>query len=129
MKKEIKEVNMAHWIIDDKGFDGVLYECSNCGHSWNDYYCNFSKDICESCGAHIGDEDEYVEETKKIADNTKQLPVVSIPDLIEWLSGEKYADVDENSIDMTEKYEKQHLWELSRNCFINQVIRHLEEFM
>ena len=120
---------MAHWIIDDKGFDGVLYECSNCGHSWNDYYCNFSKDICESCGAHIGDEDEYVEETKKIADNTKQLPVVSIPDLIEWLSGEKYADVDENSIDMTEKYEKQHLWELSRNCFINQVIRHLEEFM
>lgn len=120
---------MAHWIIEDKGFGGVVYKCSNCGESWNDYYNKFSKDVCENCGSSMNDENEYVEETKKTVNNIKQLPVISIPDLIEWLSGEKYADVDENSIDMTEKYEKQHQWELSRNCFINKVIKHLEQFM
>ena len=46
-------------------------------------------------------------------------------ELIEWLQGQKYISVDENSTDMTEEFEKQHQWELSRNCFINKVIRYL----
>lgn len=54
-------------------------------------------------------------------------PVVSIPVLIEWLSNEKYTSVDETSDNMTEEFEKEHQWELSRNCFINKVIRHLEQ--
>lgn len=35
---------MAHWIIDDYGFGGTFYECSECGQTfW---------DICDDvCGA------------------------------------------------------------------------------
>ena len=48
-------------------------------------------------------------------------------ELINWLLGQKYITVDENSTDMTEDFEKQHQWELSRNCFINKIIKHLGE--
>lgn len=66
----------------------------------------------------------------KNARNTCKLesvPVASIPDLIYWLSQQKYVNVDENSDNMTEEFEKEHQWELSRNCFINKVIRYLEQ--
>jgi hypothetical protein len=69
---------------------------------------------------HFQDEfwfDEY--EEKEVNDG------VDKQELIEWLQGEKYISVDENSTDMTEEFEKQHQWELSRNCFINKVIRYL----
>lgn len=47
--------------------------------------------------------------------------------LVEWLKGKKYITVDEESCLMTEDFEKEHQWELSRNCFINKVIKFIEE--
>ena len=53
--------------------------------------------------------------------------VIEIPALISWLKDQKYGHVDETSDNMTEKFEKEYQWELSRNCFINKMIRKLEE--
>jgi len=125
---------MAHWIIEDYGFGGQIYRCSNCRESWNDlYYDIILKDSCPACGEPINeDEDEYIdiEELKKtgIVGTWKGIPLVSIPELIEWLSGEKYTNVDETSDSMTEEFEREHQWELSRNSFINKVIKYLEQF-
>lgn len=122
---------MAHWIIEDKGFGGVIYRCSNCRESWDDYYCKFPKDFCAWCGEPIDeDAEEYIEEVKKtgVIGTWKGIPLVSVPELIEWLRGEKYTSVDEDSLNMTEEFEREHQWELSRNCFINKVIKHLEQF-
>lgn len=47
--------------------------------------------------------------------------------LIEWLKGKKYITVNENSTEMTEEFEKDHQWKLSRNCFINKVINFIDE--
>jgi hypothetical protein len=47
--------------------------------------------------------------------------------LIEFLQGKKYIHVDENSTEMTERYEREHAWELSRNAFINSVIKEIEQ--
>lgn len=56
---------MAHWIIEDKGFGGVNYTCSNCGDTWNEYYNKLPKDFCTECGEYIDeDANEYIEETK-----------------------------------------------------------------
>ena len=121
---------MAHWIIEDKGFSGVRYRCCNCRESWNDYYGKFSKDICDNCG-EIVDEDanEYIEELKKtgIIGKWESVPVINIPALISWLNDQKYTNVDETSDDMTEEFEREHQWELSRNCFINKMIKQLKE--
>lgn len=46
---------------------------------------------------------------------------------IKWLKGEKYTGVDELSGDMSVGYENAHQWELSRNWFINKIIKHLED--
>ena len=58
---------MAHWIIEDHGFGGQTYRCSDCRDSWNDIYYNVSmEDFCPSCGAPIDeDKNEYVEKKKK----------------------------------------------------------------
>lgn len=123
---------MAHWIIEDHGFGGQIYRCSNCREAWNDlYYDDILRDSCPACGEFINeDEDEYIEELKKtgIVGTWKGIPMASIPELIEWLSGEKYTNVDETSDNMTEEFEREHQWELSRNCFINKVIKYLEQF-
>lgn len=122
---------MAHWIIEHQWFGGQTYRCSNCRDAWNDlYYDDILKDSCPACGEPINeDENEYIEELKKtgIIGTWKGIPLVSIPELIEWLSGEKYTNVDETSDNMTEEFEREHQWELSRNCFINKVIKHLEQ--
>lgn len=47
-------------------------------------------------------------------------------ELIEWLEGEKYL-IDENSTTMTEEFEKDYKWELSRNRMINKTISKIEE--
>lgn len=49
--------------------------------------------------------------------------------LIEYLLSQKYITVDESSLDMTEEFEKEHKWELSRNYFINKVIKYIEDEM
>ena len=66
---------MAHWIIEDKGFGGVVYRCSNCRESWDDYYCKFPKDFCAWCGEDINeDKNEYIEESENdIYERTKTL--------------------------------------------------------
>ena len=51
---------------------------------------------------------------------------ISIMALCSWLEDQKYL-IDENSVTMTETFEKEHQWELSRNCFINKMIKLLEE--
>ena len=55
------------------------------------------------------------------------IPIIEIPALISWLNDQKYINVDETSDNMTEEFEREHQWELSRNCFINNMIRKLEE--
>ena len=54
-------------------------------------------------------------------------PVISIRALISWLEDQKYNNIDEASDTMTEEFEKEHQWELSRNCFINKMIKKLNE--
>jgi hypothetical protein len=49
-------------------------------------------------------------------------------ELIEWLKGEKYL-IDEHSTTMTEEFEKEHKWELSRNRMINKTIKKIEEMI
>lgn len=43
-------------------------------------------------------------------------------ELIKWLQGEKYL-INNNSNTMTEKFEKEHAWELSRNRMIDKTIK------
>ena len=51
---------------------------------------------------------------------------ISIRAMISWLEDQKYS-IDETSETMTWAFEKEHQWELSRNCFIDKMIRKLEE--
>jgi len=55
------------------------------------------------------------------------VPIIEVSTLISWLNDQKYTNIDETSDDMTEEFEREHQWELSRNCFINNMIRKLEE--
>ena len=121
---------MTHWIIEDKGFGGVAYTCSNCREVWNDYYSRFPKDYCAWCGEDVDeDANEYIEEVKKtgIIGKWEGTPIIEIPALISWLNDQKYTNIDETSDNMTEEFEKEHQWELSRNSFINNMIRKLKE--
>lgn len=58
---------MAHWIVDDKGFGGVFYKCSNCSE-----YRNEPDEKCSNCGAEMDEENVYLDEInppkKKIDD-------------------------------------------------------------
>lgn len=76
---------------------------------------------CETCG--------YYKELKGtgIIGTWEGIPIIEVPALISWLNDQKYINVDETSDDMTEEFEREHLWKLSRNCFINNMIRKLEE--
>ena len=35
---------MAHWTIDDHGFGGSFYTCSECGHT----FCDIFSDMCDT---------------------------------------------------------------------------------
>lgn len=51
---------MAHWIIDDHGFGGTHYKCSECGASFWDIMEDVdSEGPCPDCGV-IMNEDEHV---------------------------------------------------------------------
>lgn len=63
---------MAYWIIEDKGFGGVVYKCSHCKEVWNEYYQKFPKNFCVYCGEPIDDDaTEYVEEPKALKKKQK----------------------------------------------------------
>lgn len=47
-------------------------------------------------------------------------------ELIKWLNGEKYL-INDNSCTMTEEFEKEHQWELSRNRMIDKTINKIIE--
>lgn len=74
-------------------------------------------------------EAELIEKEKKtgIIGKWEGTPIIEIPALISWLNDQKYTNVDETSDDMTEEFEREHQWELSRNSFINNMIRKLKE--
>lgn len=67
---------MAHWVIEDQGFGGCWYRCSDCGDSFNDIYHDVSSiGPCPSCGASINtDENEYIEETKRSKKKVEDKP-------------------------------------------------------
>ena len=58
---------MAHWIIEDHGFGGQYYRCSECGEGWCDIYDDVcGEEKCPNCGAPINeDETEYLEKSEK----------------------------------------------------------------
>lgn len=58
---------MAHWIIEDHGFGGQYYKCSECGETWCDIYHDVAgEENCPHCGAQINeDETEYLEKGEK----------------------------------------------------------------
>lgn len=47
-------------------------------------------------------------------------------ELLEWLEGEKYL-IDNKSDTMTEEFENEHKWELSRNRMIDKTIKKIKE--
>ena len=49
-----------------------------------------------------------------------------IIELIQYLKGEKYL-IDENSCTMTEEFEKENQWQISRNVMINRTLKKIEE--
>ena len=52
---------MAHWIIEDHGFGGQYYKCSNCGEVWCDlFYGVSSQNKCPECGENL-----YYKKNKK----------------------------------------------------------------
>lgn len=51
---------MAKWIKHDTLFDGVYYECANCGGNFK-----YSEDECPGCGEEMDGEDyspDFVED-------------------------------------------------------------------
>lgn len=57
---------MAHWIIDDKGFGGTTYTCSDCECAFNDLFWDIcSTSDCPECGAVMTEDDNvYVKYEK-----------------------------------------------------------------
>lgn len=122
------------WIVDydrERGMYRVSYFKDN--HFKDEYWfdCFEDKEPFIIDFSHLSDEEVkmMVDEMNKtgiigVWDST---PVISIPALISWLNDQKYTNIDETSDDMTEEFEREHRWELSRNCFINKMIKQLEE--
>lgn len=44
---------MAHYIVDDRGFGGVWYTCSNCGAIYWDILEDVDMHRCRTCGEEI----------------------------------------------------------------------------
>ena len=66
---------MAHWIIEDKGFGGSWYECSECHASYCDLYDNAAGgERCPKCSADMDlDSNEYVDEKEKVSNKLQKL--------------------------------------------------------
>jgi DNA-directed RNA polymerase subunit RPC12/RpoP len=56
------EKEMSYWIIEDHGFGGTTYRCSDCGDCWNDIFADYSMgNSCPNCGARINEDAVYKE--------------------------------------------------------------------
>lgn len=66
---------MAHWIIEDKGFGGSWYECSECHASYCDLYDNAAGgEKCPKCSADMDlDSNEYVDEKEKVSNSLRKI--------------------------------------------------------
>lgn len=49
---------------------------------------------------------------------------ISTQELIDWLEGMKY-NIDTTSPNMSEDFEREHRWELSRNYILDKTINHI----
>ena len=57
---------MAHWIVEDHGFGGQYYRCSECRESWCDIFQDVSMEFrCPNCGATINDDETIYLDKKK----------------------------------------------------------------
>jgi hypothetical protein len=57
---------MAYWIVEDHGFCGQYYRCSNCSNVWIDTYEDIPEDTCPKCGVSINkDKTKYIDKPKK----------------------------------------------------------------
>lgn len=58
---------MAHWIIEDRGFGGTDFTCSECKDVFNDIYHRICSDgPCPNCGAVMNeDEAVYLDDTRE----------------------------------------------------------------
>ncbi len=57
---------MAYWIVEDHGFCGLYYRCSNCRNVWIDTYEDIPKGTCPRCGCIINeDKTKYIDKPKK----------------------------------------------------------------
>lgn len=81
------EMTMAHWVIDDHGFGGMDYTCSNCGEVFTDLFYDMPGDCCPKCQTTINDdENEYCNGM-----------LTNIP-TVHLLTNEEAADIIENII-------------------------------
>ena len=58
----------------------------------------------------------------------KYMDVDNVIILLEWLRGQKYL-INEHSDTMTEDFEREYRWELSRNIMIDNVIKKIFELI
>ena len=49
---------MAHWIIKDKGLQGMFYICSNCGAVYWDILDKIDYDFCLACKSSMEEDGE-----------------------------------------------------------------------
>lgn len=103
---------MAHWIIDDRGFGGTFYRCSECRESWWDILDHVDlDDHCPNCGSIMNEDDTVYMRNGKVAKinynpnpltfvrmELTELDVVDAQSPIHQLT-EKYAAVATESMD------------------------------
>lgn len=63
---------MAHWIIDDHGFGGQYYKCSECGAGFWDIFDDVcGEEACPKCKSPINEDENVYTENWKVG---KDLP-------------------------------------------------------
>ena len=74
---------MAYWVITNRGFEGDLCRCSNCGSMWNTLFKDVSYyDECPYCHAKMDEENECVVEEKEEREEEKEPNVIKLNDLL-----------------------------------------------
>ena len=98
---------MAHWIIEDHGFGGQYYRCSECRESWCDIFKDVSmEEKCPNCGASINeDETEHIEKKPAFSFN----PSLIITNRVKALQA--YNEIETKLIQLT-GYDLERLVEL-----------------